>query len=337
MKTLPFLALGSLALGLLAQPPAAAPKPPAAKPAAAQDMTEVKWIEFQPSFYMMVGAGGNVTMQVGSEGILLVDTGLVNRSDALLAAVRKISNKPIRYIINTHYHADHTGGNEKLRAAGGTITGGNVAGDIGDAAVGAAIIATENTLNHMSAPTGKEAATPSGAWPTNTFFDEEKKLWFNNEGIQIIHAPEAHTDGDIIVYFRKADVIVAGDIFSTTTYPFLDVNAGGTIGGELKAFTRMIEMVVPVYGQDGGSVIIPGHGRVCDVGDLINYREMITVVRDVIANMKKKGQTLAQIKAAKVTAGYDPRYAPPGAFVTPDAFVESIYNTLGKGGDHDAK
>ena len=134
----------------------------------------------------------------------------------------------------------------------------------------------------------------------------------------------------MFVFFRKNDVIVTGDMFTTVMYPFIDVAGGGTINGWLKSLTRMIDMVVPVYGQDGGSVIIPGHGRVCDVGDLINYREMVTIVRDRVANLKKKGQTLAQVKAAKVTAGYDPRYAQQGAFVTGDAFVEAIYNTLDK-------
>ena len=180
----------------------------------------------------------------------------------------------------------------------------------------------------MSAPTGQTASTPTGAWPTSTFFDEEKKLYFNGEAIQIFHAPKSHTDGDVFVHFRKNDVIVTGDLFTTVMYPYIDVAAGGTINGWLKSLTRMIDMVVPVYGQDGGSTIIPGHGRVCDVGDLLNYREMATVIRDRVLNLKKKGQTLAQVKAAKPSLGWDPRYAPQGSFVTADAFVEAVYNTL---------
>ena len=332
-KTLSLIALASLVALLHAQQPAASAKPAAAPKAVVQDKTPVNAFQIRDNMWMLVGDGGNVTMQVGDDGILLVDTGLVNRTDALLEAIRKISNKPIKYIINTHYHPDHVGGNEKIRAAGITVTGGNVAGDIGDAGVGAAIIAHENTSNHMSAPTGQASAMPTGAWPTSTFFDAEKKLWFNGEAIQIFHAPSSHTDGDVFVHFRRNDVIVTGDMFTTVMYPFIDVAAGGTINGWLKSLTRMVDTVVPVYGQDGGSTIIPGHGRVCDVGDLLNYREMATVIRDRVLNLKKKGQTLAQVKAAKPSLGWDPRYAPQGSFVTGDAFVEAVFNTV----DKDAK
>jgi cyclase len=329
-KTLQLIALAALTSLANAQQPAPAAKPATAPKPVVQDKTPVNAFQIRDNMWMLVGDGGNVTMQVGDDGILLVDTGLVNRTDALLEAIRKISTKPIKYIINTHYHPDHVGGNEKIRAAGITVTGGNVAGDIGDAGVGAAIIAHEGTANRMSAPTGQQSAYPSAAWPTSTFFDEEKKLWFNGEPIQIFHASNSHTDGDVFVHFRKNDVIVTGDLFTTVMYPFVDVAAGGTINGWLKSLSRMIDIVVPVYGQDGGSTIIPGHGRVCDVGDLLNYREMATVIRDRVLALKKKGQTLAQVKAAKPSLGWDPRYAPQGSFVTGDAFVEAIFNTVDK-------
>src|SRR6266516_7050073 len=201
-----------------------------AKPARAQqqqnfDNVEIHILPVQGNVYMIVGAGGNITMQVGDQGILLVDTMYAQLSDKILAAIRKISNKPIRYIINTHIHPDHTGGNENLRKAGATIAGGNVAGNIRDAAEGAQIIAHENVLNRMSAPTGSRAPTPADAWPTSTFFGDEKKLFFNGEGIEILHLPAAHTDGDIIVFFRRSDVISTGDIFTTTSYPIIDLAA----------------------------------------------------------------------------------------------------------------
>src|SRR6266568_1919269 len=164
-----------------------------AKPARAQqqqnfDNVEIHILPVQGNVYMIVGAGGNITMQVGDQGILLVDTMYAQLSDKVLAAIRKISNKPIRYIINTHIHPDHTGGNENLRKAGSTIAGGNVAGDLGAAASeGAQIIAHINVLNRMSAPTGSQSPTPAGSWPTDTFVGNDKKLWFDNEGIEIIH------------------------------------------------------------------------------------------------------------------------------------------------------
>ena len=295
------------------------------------DNVEVHTLKVQGNIYMLVGAGGNITVQAGRDGVLLVDSEYPQVADKVLAAVKKISDGPLHYIINTHYHADHTAGNERLRKAGSTIAGGNVAGDLGaEAGEGAQIIAHVNVLDRMSAPTGREAAAPQGAWPTDTFIGNEKKLWFNNEGIEIIHIPNAHTDGDSIVFFRKSDVISTGDLFVTTSYPVIDVAAGGTINGYLEALNRIVDLIVPVYGQEGGTLVIPGHGRLCDLGDVLNFREMATIVRDRIQDMIKKGMTLEQVKAAKPTLDYDPLYN-NGGFWTADMFVEAVYRTLSGG------
>jgi glyoxylase-like metal-dependent hydrolase (beta-lactamase superfamily II) len=169
---------------------------------------EVHLLPVQGNIYMLVGAGGNVTVQLGTDGVLMVDTGTAQMADQVLAAIKQlalpITKRPIRYIINTHFHPDHTGGNEKARAAGTTITGGNVAGNIQDATTGAAVFAHENVMKRMSAPTGSQAPTPSGAWPTDTFFGDEKELFFNGEAIQLFHPKPAHTDGDSIVFFRRS-------------------------------------------------------------------------------------------------------------------------------------
>ena len=287
-------------------------------------------LKVQGNVYMLVGAGGNITVQVGKDGVLLVDTQYAPLSDKILAAIKKLSDQPLRYIINTHYHGDHTGGNEPLRKAGAMIAGGNVAGDLGaSASEGAQIIAHDNVLKRMSAPTGQQAPTPSGAWPTDTYIDDEKKLWLNGEGIQIIHLPNAHTDGDSIVFFRRSDVIATGDLFTTTDYPVIDVAAGGTINGFIDGVNRILDLVITVYGQEGGTLIVPGHGRLCDAGDLINYREMATIIRDRVQDMVRKGMTLEQVKAAKPTFDYDPLYGSNPRW-TPDMFVEAIYKTLKK-------
>jgi glyoxylase-like metal-dependent hydrolase (beta-lactamase superfamily II) len=292
------------------------------------DNVVVHTLPAQGNVYMLVGSGGNITVQAGKDGVLLVDTEYPQLANKILEAVRKISDAPLRYIINTHYHADHTAGNEALRKAGSTVAGGNVAGDLGAAAAeGAQIIAHNNVLERMSAPTGKQSAAPAGAWPTDTFIGDEKKLWFNNEGIEIIHIPNAHTDGDSIVFFRKSDVISTGDLFVTTTYPIIDTAAGGTINGYLEALNRIVDLIVPVYGQEGGTLVIPGHGRLCDLGDVLNYREMATIVRDRVQNMIKKGMTLEQVKAAKPTLDYDPLYG-ASTFWTTDMFVEAVFKTL---------
>ena len=283
------------------------------------------------NIYMIVGAGGNITVQTGKDGVLVVDSGLANMSDKVLAAIRSISKGPIRYLVNTHYHPDHVGGNEAIRKAGATIAGGNVAFDLGaNASEGAQVIAHENVLNRVSAPTGKQSALPTGGWPTSTFIDNEKKLFFNGEGIEVIHMPNAHTDGDSIVFFRKSDVIATGDLFTTVMYPVIDTAAGGNIQGIVEALDRIVDLIIPVYGQEGGTMVVPGHGRLCDLGDVINYREMTIIIRDRVQDMVKKGMTLEQVKAAKPTFDYDPLYGTSSGFWTTDMFVEAVYKSLKK-------
>jgi cyclase len=282
---------------------------------------EVHLLPVQGNIYMLVGAGGNMTVQVGKDGVLLVDTQFAALSPKILAAIRTLSTGPIRYIIDTHFHADHTGGNENLRKAGSTITGGNVSFDIRDAGEGAQIIAHENVMNRMP-------ATPAGALPTSTYIGDLKKLFFNGEGIEIIHPPAAHTDGDSIVFFRRSDVISTGDIFLTNSYPIIDLAGGGSIQGTIDALNRLVDMIIPVYGQEGGTLVIPGHGRLSDFGDLLNFREMTIIIRDRIQDMIKKGMTLEQVKAARPTRDYDPLFGTNTGFWTTDMFVEAVYKSL---------
>ncbi len=301
----------------------------AQQPQASRNFDDVKIgvLRVQGNIYMLVGAGGNITVQAGKDGVLVVDSQYAALSPKILAAIRTISKGPIRYLVNTHYHADHTGGNENIRKAGSTIAGGNVAIDIQDAAEGAQIIAHDNVLARMGAPTGVQPPTPSASWPTDTFLSEQKKLFFNDEGIQMFHQPAAHTDGDIMVFFRRSDVISTGDIFTTSSYPVIDVAGGGTIQGVIDGLNRIIDLIVPVYGQEGGTLVIPGHGRLSDLGDVINCREMTVIIRDRIQDMIQKGMTLEQVKAARPTRDYDPLYGSVPGWTT-DMFVEAVYKTL---------
>ena len=307
-----------------------AAKPPPAPPARDFSKEEVKILPVQGHIFMLVGAGVNTTVQVGDDGVLVVDSGYAQMSDKTLAAIRSLSDKPIRYIVNTHVHGDHTGGNAVLARAGSTIAGGNVVGDIGASASNQAkVIAYQAVLERMSAPNGQQPPPPEAAMPTDTYTTPERKLFFNGEGIQMEHIPAAHTDGDTIVFFRRSDVISTGDLFVTTHYPFVDLQRGGNIQGVIAALNRIIELAIPADLQEGGTLVIPGHGRLCDVADVKFYQEMVTIIRDRIQDMISKGLTLEQVKAARPTRDYDARYGAPGSAIgNADQFVEAVYQSL---------
>jgi glyoxylase-like metal-dependent hydrolase (beta-lactamase superfamily II) len=300
----------------------------AAAAASAQAPGELTVLPVQGNVYLINGAGGNIAVQIGPMGVVVVDTGLAQNADKVVAAIRKLSDRPLQYIINTHMHPDHTGGNEAIRKAGVTITGANVAGNLTDAGIGAQIVAHENVLNRMSAPTGKQAVAPTDAWPTVTYVNGQKEIFFNDEPIEVKFQPRAHTDGDSLVMFRHSDVIVTGDVFTTTGYPFIDLERGGSIQGELDALNHILDLAVPKHDEEGGTYIIPGHGRICDEFDVLEYRDMVTIIRDRVQASIKKGLTLDQIKAAQLTKDYDARYAAKSGVGTSDGFVEAVYKSL---------
>jgi len=280
----------------------------------APNNSELGTLHVSGNVHLLVGAGGNIAVQTGDDGVLVVDTGLAQNADKVLAAIRKLSDKPIRWVLNTHFHPDHTGGNEVLSKAGSKTNGGP-----------AEILSHENVLTRMSAPANKR---PTGSWPTDTYFPEEKDIYFNGEAVMLYHDQAAHTDGDSIVFFRKSDVVVAGDTFVTTSYPFIDQANGGSIQGELNALNRILDIAVPAHEQEGGTFVIPGHGRVCDEADVLEYRDMVTIVRDRIQDMVKRGMTIEQVKAAKPTLDYDRHYGSDTGFVTTAGFIEAVYKDL---------
>ena len=279
-----------------------------------QAPAEIHDFHVQGNVWLLVGAGGNIAVQTGDEGVLVVDTGLAQNAANLLVAIKKLSDKPIRWIINTHVHPDHTGGNEALSKAGRKTNG-----------QPAEILSHENVLTRMSAPA---AGRPTASWPTDTYFPEEKDIFFNGEAVMLYHEPNAHTDGDSIVFFRRSDVVVAGDTFVTTSYPFIDQANGGSIQGELNALNRILDLAVPAHEQEGGTYVISGHGRVCDEADVLEYRDMVTIVRDRIQDMVKRGLTLEQVKAAKPTLDYDRQYGSTTGRVTTASFIEAVYKDL---------
>lgn len=288
----------------------------------------VEVLQVRDDIYMLVGQGGNITMQVGDDGILIVDTQFARMSDAIIAAIREISDEPIRYIVNTHHHGDHIGGNGRLRRVGDTVIGGNMPGAVPYAEGGGAqVISHENVLLRLTGAVG-EQGVEAELWPTNTFFNDEKQMHLNGEGIRIIHQPKAHTDGDVIVFFRRSDVIAAGDFFRTTGWPRIDLAGGGSYRGTIDALNNLVDLMIPVYGQDGGTLVIPGHGRLSGIGDVLDFREMTIVIGDRIDRMIDDGMSLEQVIAARPAMDYEPVYGSPDDPEVTNQFVESAYISL---------
>ena len=327
-------AVGAAANAATSKPSAAASASRAAPPFAAPPRGEVRALHVQGQVYMLVSADGNMVVQAGPDGVLVVDTLTASLSTPVLAAIRSISDKPIHFIVNTQDDAEHTGGNEALAKAGPTrpdrspLTnglGGNAAGTT-------SIIAHENVLARMSAATSGPAARSRESWPTDTYFEDQNDLFFNQEAVQVLYQPHAHADGDSIVFFRRSDVIVAGDLYSTTSYPIFDTSRGGSINGVIAALNRIIKLAVPGDTAEGGTMIVPGHGRLSDEIDVVEYRNMLTIVRDRIQALIADGKTLEQVRSAQPTLDYDGRYGAASGPASPDAFVAAVYESLRRSG-----
>ena len=266
----------------------------------------------QGNVHMLVGAASNIAVQIGDDGILVVDTGNRETSDDVLAAIRALSDKPIRWIINTHEHVDHTGANEALSSAGITVNGNP-----------AAIVAHENVLTRMAM-----ADRPVPEWPLNTFFESQRDFYFNGEAIFLYHIPSAHTDGDILVHFRGSDVLVTGGLFTTTHFPIVDIESGGNINGLIDGLNKALEITVPAYLQEGGTYVIPGHGRISDEADVVSYRDMALFVRDRVRYLIDEGMSLSEVLETEPSLDYDPRYHNEQIPWTTEQFVESVYLSL---------
>ena len=275
--------------------------------------------------YLLAGDRGNVVVQVGDEGAFVVDSGSGRLVDKTLAAIRRLSQLPIQFIANTSFRQEHTGGNVTLRAAGAdpSVRGTFFALQFADAGVGATIMAQQNVQTRMVA-----AKRPADGVPSDTFLEERRRTFHNGDAIEMFWERNAVTDGDGIVHFRRADVIVAGDVFTTTQYPVIDLQNGGSVSGEIAALNDILKRTVFRHQGEGGTIVVPGHGYVCDEHEVVEYRDMMVIIRDRVQAMVRKGATLAQVKSARLTADYDTRYGSASGPWTTDMFVEAVYRDL---------
>ena len=300
------------------------PRP--AKPA--YDDGNVEALPVRGNVHLVAGSGANITVQVDPDGLLVVDTSVAAMSDKVLAAIQTFSDKPIRHVINTSADEHHTSGNERLSNAGRNISAG-IGGQGGREPArleGAPVIAHEQVLHRMSGLKGEPERMPYGVWPHDTFYTNRKQIYFGGEVVEMLQMPAAHTDGDIIVWFRGSDVIATGDVFSTVTYPIIDRARGGSVQGILDALNQILDITFPAFNNQGGTLVVPGHGRICNESDVAEYRDMTTIIRDRIQLMIDKGMTLAQVKAAGPTKDYDGVYSTPAW--TGDMFIEAIFTDL---------
>lgn len=278
-------------------------------------------IPVQGNVYLIAGAGGNITVQTGDDGVLVVDTGLPENAERVLAAIRSLSDKPIRFIVNTHLHPDHTGGNETIGAAG--FNEGFRDGLRSEPII--PIFAHESMLHRLSGVIEDSIELPFRAWPLDTYHVDKFDMYFNGESIQLRHQPNAHTDGDSIVYFRRSDVIATGDVYLTTSYPFIDVARGGSLQGIIDALNELLDLMIPGRNEEGGTLAISGQGAISDEYEVVNYRDMLTIIRDRIVAHIEMGMTLDQVKAAQPTFDYDGRYGVDTPRWSTEQFIETIY------------
>lgn len=328
---------------------------------------QVHVLPVQGNVYMLVADGTNITVSVGQEGLLLVNTGSQQMSDKVLKAINELANatvtppaantcagtgcagawgwsspyinsiisspapaKPVRYIVSTSVAPENVGGNEKIASSGFFPRVQSFGAAVASVGRNASIIAHENVLNRMTAPGGNERPAPTNAQPTDTYFDEFFKLpnFFNGEAVIVYYAPAANTDGDSFVFFRRSEVIAAGNLFSTVSYPIIDVGKDGSIQGVIDGLNKILDLAVAEYRSQGGTWIIPGRGRLSDTADVASYRNMLTMIRDRVQDLKRKGMTLEQIKAARPTMDFDGRYGSKTGPWTTDMFVEAVYKTV---------
>jgi cyclase len=283
-------------------------------PAPSNQIGDIGILKVQGNVYMLVTPAGNIAAQVGDDGIVVVNTGTEAMAPRVAAALRTLSDKPIMWVVNTDADPGHIGGNAALPGLTGLAKGRTPR-----------MVAHENVLNRLGGPaTPKQSRLPEALWPNDEYSTPAKDFSFNGEAIVVTHVPDALTDGDSIVHFRRSDVLATGNVFTPGLYPVIHLDRGGSIQGLIDALNQILRITVPLKYEEGGTYVIPGRGRLCDEADVVEFRNMVTIVRDRVRDMVGKDKTLEQVNAARLTRDYDTSYDAKSA----DAFVEAIYKSL---------
>jgi len=314
----------AMGLALVGSAATSVPRAQAAQGAAASAGLET--IQIRPNVYVIFGAGSNITVHLGEDGVILVDAGTAAQAPQVVAAVKALTPQPIRLIINTSADPDHVTGNEVVSAAGREVNPDAFSDD-----PHATVLAHENVMLRMSTPSGAETLFPTALWPSETYTARVRSMYLNNDAVLVHRHVGAHSDGDSVVLFRKADVIATGDILDLRHFPVIDPAMGGSIQGELASLNRLLELTVPAMPlvlKPGRTLLVPGHGRVSDYAELVEYRDMVTTIKDNVEVLLKEGKTLAQVQAANPTAGYRARWGRETGPWTTAQFVEAIYTGL---------
>jgi glyoxylase-like metal-dependent hydrolase (beta-lactamase superfamily II) len=305
------------------------PPPPLALPVVpktAKVVDGIETLEVRPNIHMLVADGTNIVVQTGADGVFVVDAGGPSVTDRVIAAIRRLSEAPIRFLVNTHFHDESTGGTPGIVREGGPRRGASSYGPVpGSVASGTAVIAQENVVGRLYA---KAPAVPAEAIPTSTFSSARKDLYVNGESIELLAAPAAHTDSDVLVHFRRSDVVAVGGLLDTTRYPLIDEAAGGSLEGIIRGLTHVIELTIPERNAMGGTLVVPGRGRITNEIDVAEYRNMLVIIRDRIRDLVATGATLDQVKAAGVTLDYDGLYGADSGAWTTSMFVDAVYREL---------
>lgn len=324
VRTLSLLLAAILAVPAMAAAPAPRDRMKVPNVVPALDPNEVAVLPVRDNIYMLTTSAGNITVHFGDSGVMIVDSGDGTMTPKVLAAIRALTSRPIAYIVNTSAEAEHIGGNADLARAGSPPGVPDADPQI------AHVVAHEGASLRMQKPSPDQKAIDSSGWPFVTYFVDSLELYFSGTPVQLVHVPAARTDGDSMVVFRRPDVVSTGDIFSPDRYPVIRPERGGSLKGTIDAVNRLLDITVPEDLQEGGTLVIPGHGRLCDEGEVVEYRDMLTVVRSRITDLIAQGKTLEQVLAAKPTLDYDGMYGSTQGPWTTTQFVTAVYRELAK-------